>query len=301
MSGNKRQWKIAAAISACLALCLFTPWARVIGSTAAVADTPETARIRREAAAFSNAIRQISNLPLSTERDLRQAVEVLKKNDAVLRSNYFSRMVRIALDNPAFSRAIESKLAKTSAKELSLQLQRNREAVREFPGARQAEQEILKQLRSDAAALERVGKRLQEASRSRKAGLSEAPPAPAAMFVKADFSPGRGDFADADLASPGEPAAFACEAICLALIAAAVALIAAYAAAKGEDLLDKPRNAPGDTTSPRDTRSDFKICTDRAYDRRESCLRGCDKDFWCESGCWAIYTLDMSGCVLLPQ
>jgi hypothetical protein len=183
MSENKHHWKIVAAISVCLVLSLFTPWTRVIGSTAAVADTPEMLRIKSEAAAFSNAIRQISNLPLSTERDLRQAVEVLKKNDAVLRSNYFSRMVRIALDNPAFSRAIESKLAKTSAKELSLQLQRNREAVREFPGARQAEQEILKQLRSDAAALERVGKRLQEASRSRKAGLSEAPPAPTAMFV----------------------------------------------------------------------------------------------------------------------
>lgn len=285
-------------------IAALTPPAKTEAATppaAAVADTPEMSRIKTGAAAFSNAIRQLSNLPLSTERDIRQAIEVLKKNDAILRSNYFSRMVQIALDNSTFRRSIESRLAKTSAKELSQQFQRDKEMVQDFPGARQAEQKIREQIRSDAAVLERIGKRLQDVSRNKRAGLRERPLAPAVMFAKASFLPERSNFTDANPASPGEPAAFACEAVCLALIAAAVLLIGAYAAAKGEDLLDKPRNPPGDITSPRDNRSDFKVCIDRSYERREACLKGCDKDFWCESGCWGVYTLDMSACVLLPQ
>jgi hypothetical protein len=81
-----------------------------------------------------------------------------------------------------------------------------------------------------------------------------------------------------------------------ALVAAAAVIIAAWAQAKAEDVLEEDNPDPDGGQ-----RSDFEKCTDEADEKYDRCERRCDNDWWCEAGCDAKWVARTAACALLPQ
>jgi len=93
-----------------------------------------------------------------------------------------------------------------------------------------------------------------------------------------------------------------------AVIIAITVIAVAWAALKSEDFfVGKTRPVfitnpdTGEVVQTEETKTDFEVCKEKADGSRESCLTSAGNNFWLVSGCWAVWTLRMADCLLLPQ
>jgi hypothetical protein len=248
-----------------------------------------------KAMAYTQAVsglQQVSKMQLRTGNaaDFQAVVTKMEAFDEKLRVNSFDRMVKIAEGEATFKAGIEAAAEREGADKLAARLNASPTQVMQISGAPQAASAIRVEMKRDKAIVQQLASSLQAATKG--------------IVVQLDLGAGERDMT-ADLADPtpdpfvsllADPAYAvigADDAIVIALGAAAVLLIGAYASAKGQDFQENPTQT--------DTRSDFKKCTDRAYNNRQACLRRAGSDWFKQTGCWAIYYVDFDTCLVFPQ
>ncbi len=281
--------RILAVLTICTSLILPGPFMKHGKASADIVSDLKTG-----AAQYAQAMREINvitTMPLSTRQDVQRAVDILKKNDPLIRVGIYKRMALVAMSNATLKQSVESQAARLGAKVLLARVLRDRRSVWNFEGSQAAADSIRRQLRADADIMSRAGKRLKEAIT--KLNRTATVPERLASSLNLDAE----DFHHSHQPpeAPIPPQGWE-EVIIGALVVAVVAIITAWGIAKSQDFQEPQNPAPGV-----ETRSDFKVCIDRAYERRETCLKENDGKFWEQSGCWAVYSIDMSLCILLPQ
>lgn len=251
--------------------------------------------VKTRAAQYTQALREINvvtTMPLSTRQDVQRAVEILKKQDPIIRTGIYSRMAVVAMSNTTLKQSVENHAARLGAKVLLDRVLRDPRSVWNFEGSQAAAESVKRQLRADAEIMNRAGTRLKEAIAKQTRSAPTLPGrSPASLNLDGPLFHHRHEPLDPTPLPQGWE-----EVLAGALLVAVVAIITAWGVAKSQDFQEPQNPAPGV-----DSRSDFKRCIDRCYERRETCLKENAGNFLGQSGCWAVYSLDMSICLLLPQ
>jgi hypothetical protein len=148
----------------------FTPAPASNAEPAAYADEAEIAEGARQ---FDEAVRDIEGLlksDLSTERGVRDAAAVLKRNEKKL-AQVEKKALHAALRVAAFEKGLKDEAARRQggAEELAKELESNHDLIGNIPGAEDAAKAIRESTRPAAETLQRVAEALKKAGDEGKA------------------------------------------------------------------------------------------------------------------------------------
>ncbi len=190
-------------------------------------------------------------------------------------------MVDAAIQERSFQEGVQQAAEREGAQKLADRLNANPNAVTSIPGARAAGDRAANAINAVAREFEALSTSLRQAVAVK---TGEIPPAPAWRVGAAS-----GSWIEPVYAPTGVE-----EAILIgALVAAATVIIAAYADAKADDFQDREEK--------KDTRSDFKKCTDNADAKVNRCTRAAQGDWFKIAACHAEWLYDIGRCWTFPQ
>jgi hypothetical protein len=235
----------------------------------------------------------------ATEAEVKTAIEELQKLDEALAKSFYGHLVQVALTNKTFKASLEGESAKVSAINLQIKLKTNRAKILEINGARQVEADIKKEKEVLRELYTKIGNNLKTASRqngAKKVSLNRQQDKLSLgrfkMHSLVSTTEASRSFNELDETALTANALTSFDGgVTLAITAAAILLIGAWAAGKAQDFAE-PEDG-GDT--------EMKVCTDRAERRRTRCLNRARNNWWLRAECFATYLLNMSNCWAIPQ
>lgn len=213
--------------------------------------------------------------------NLQDLQAVGQKLEGLTTADPYAVMVNAAVQEPSFQRGVQQAAEREGAQKVADRIQANPRSVMDIPGAQAARQRAVAEVNTGAKEFEALGHQLQRAA---VATTSEVFPSPTWQVGAAT-----GAWIEPVYAPTGVEEAI----IIGALVAALVVIIAAYAEAKAEDFKDREEK--------KDTRSDFKKCTDKADAKAERCKRNARGDWFKIAACNAQWSFDTSVCRTFPQ
>ncbi len=193
----------------------------------------------------------------------------------------YAVMVNAAVQERSFQQGVQQAAEREGAQKLADRIRANPRSVMDISGAQAARQRAVAEVSTVAKEFEALGQQLQRAA---VATTSEVLPSPIWQVGAAT-----GRWIEPVYAPTGVEEAI----IIAALVGAATVIIAAYAQAKAEDFQDREEK--------KDTRSDFKKCTDNADAKADRCKRNARGNWFKIAACNAQWSFDISVCWTFPQ
>ena len=310
-------------LSALVCAALFSSQIFVLGTNIANGQSKKDNKYERRINNIKNAsakyreamksLASLSNQPIDSEEAVIKAVNTLDGLRSTLTDGSYASLVNLVFADAAFNKSVEAEVDKVGADKLLKMIKQNPEMVFEFTNAKKIQSNMEKQLAADANTYQTLGNKLKtvEEKFGDKTGVNNY----RVPFSKSSSGHFRISKASYDFASQYE-ANFLLNkhpvfqnnelttepemtpfdgGISAAIVAGVSLLIAAYAAAKGQDFNEDEEG-----------NSDFKICVDEANSRLQNCLQDANKKkgfakFVKKAGCWARHGFDMNVCLVIPQ
>lgn len=307
----------------CFSLAVITPNGLIVSLTVqaqspkaqTISQRLETARARvathqADASKYDIAIRNIStleNAPLKTEADVRRAIDILQKNE-INNDLVFGKGVTIALKVNSFKAGVRAEANRVSANGVVRQLKSKSLSVSRVGGFNELKTTLKAQFDRDRAMLQRVGQRLQQASKQR--GLSFSLPKPSTEGDVAAYHErqranlfmstiGYGSklvatpisWSDVERTETSQIDPITGSILAGIAMGALAFIIVEYAKEKSEDIEEDPDTG----------KSQLGSCLDEVKADRDSCLRENRGNFFGEAGCWGKWLVDEAACLLLPN
>lgn len=231
---------------------------------------------------MSRTVGQINGMQLRPG-NLQDLQAVAQRMENLRTADPFAVMVDAAARESSFQQGVQQAAEREGAQKLADRLRANPGSVMQIPGAQAARGRAMAEVNAVSKQFEALSTNLQRAAVAKSGAV-----APQLPWSTAHHELG---LLGVEPVSAVEPTTTAI--LVGALVAAAVVIIAAYAEAKAEDFKDREEK--------KDTRSDFKKCTDRADAKADSCKRAARGDWFKIGVCNAQWAADTAICWTFPQ